>query len=245
MKRKLVVFAAAFALAMAGGLGLKAGPGGAAPGLGWIGIAAAHADTGTTSLSSSGAGQAAAATDQAKGLPKVPDMTIGNPDAKVHVIEYASFTCPHCEEFHATVWKKIKKNYIDTGKIRFTIREVYFDKYGLWAGMLARCGGDMRYFGMVDLLFNHQREWAASSDPNTVVSRLRDLGRSAGLSDAEMNQCLNDGKMAQAMVAKFQRTTAVDHIQGTPSFVIDGKTYTNMGYAKFSEILNAELAKKK
>ncbi|MDE3121748.1 MAG: thioredoxin domain-containing protein, partial [Paracoccaceae bacterium] len=66
-----------------------------------------------------------AAASATQDLPAIPDMSIGNPDAKVHVIEYLSFTCPHCEEFHATVWPKIKKNYIDNGKIRFTIREVY------------------------------------------------------------------------------------------------------------------------
>ena len=71
----------------------------------------------------------------------VLEMSMGNPDADVTVIEYASFTCPHCRSFHEGAFKDLKKDYIDTGKINFIYREVYFDRFGLWAGMLARCGG--------------------------------------------------------------------------------------------------------
>ena len=176
-------------------------------------------------------------------LPDVPDMSIGNPDAKVQVTEYLSFTCPHCEEFHATVWKDIKKNYVDTNKIKFTVREVYFDKYGLWAGMMAHCGGPLRYFGIVDILYDTQQKWAASQDPNVVVAALRQIGKTAGMTDAQLDQCINDGAMAQALVEKYQKTTDADKIEGTPSFVVDGTTYKNMGYDEFSKLLDAELAK--
>ncbi|MCC6863434.1 MAG: thioredoxin domain-containing protein, partial [Rhodobacteraceae bacterium] len=80
---------------------------------------------------------------------EVQDFSIGDPAAKVKIIEYASFTCPHCADAHKTIWKDLKKNYIDTGKVYFTYREVYFDRYGLWAAIMARCGGEMRYFGIV------------------------------------------------------------------------------------------------
>ena len=115
-----------------------------------------------------GAAQAQEATAPAAPdatLPTVPDYALGNPDAAVTVIEYASFTCPHCREFHDAVWPQLKKNYVDTGKIKFVMREVYFDRYGLWAGMVARCGGELRYYGIVDILFNTQKDWAASNDP--------------------------------------------------------------------------------
>lgn len=213
---------------------------------GWVAAApqAARADTGQTMINNSNSsGAATPAPDP--GLPKVPDMSIGNPDAKVTVIEYGSFTCPHCREWHSTEWPKIKKNYIDTGKVRFTFREVYFDKYGLWAGMMAHCGGPMRYFGIVDILYDTQDQWAASSNPNQVVANIRKIGKTAGMTDQQLNQCMNDGKMAQALVAKYQETTAKDHIEGTPSFVIDGTTYKNMSYDHMASILDAELAKKK
>ena len=207
-----------------------------------LGVTAAQAqDTGQTKLSSGG--DSAAAPVDTKGLPSVPEMSIGNPDAKVMVIEYGSFTCPHCEEWHATEWKPFKKDFIDTGKVKFIFREVCFDKYGLWAGMMAHCGGEMRYFGIVDMLYDTQQQWAGTNDPNQVVANLRKIGKTAGLSDKDLDQCMNDGKMAQALVAKFQKDTAADKIEGTPSFVIDSKTYTNMAYDKLKGLVDAELAK--
>ena len=97
-------------------------------------------------------------------LPAVQEMTIGNPDAAVTVVEYASFTCPHCRTFHERVWPSLKENYVDTGKINFVYREVYFDRYGLWAGMLARCDGGEKYFGIADMLYKRQREWVDQQD---------------------------------------------------------------------------------
>ncbi len=70
----------------------------------------------------------------------IKEMSIGNPDAAVTVIEYASFTCPHCASFHASSFKQLKADYIDTGKINFIYRDVYFDRLGLWAAIVARCG---------------------------------------------------------------------------------------------------------
>jgi protein-disulfide isomerase len=91
--------------------------------------------------------------------PVVKDFSIGAPDAAVKMVEYASFTCPHCAHFHETVFKDLKRDYIDTGKVHFTLREVYFDRYGLWSAMMARCGGDLKYFGIADILFSTQAEW--------------------------------------------------------------------------------------
>ncbi len=89
-------------------------------------------------------------------LPAVPELVLGNPDAKVIVTEYASYTCPHCATFHAAVFKHLKADYIDTGKVKFVYREVYFDRYGLWASIIARCGGEMKYFGISEMLFDQQ-----------------------------------------------------------------------------------------
>ncbi|WP_415234501.1 DsbA family protein [Pseudorhodobacter sp.] len=176
-------------------------------------------------------------------LPEVADLVIGNPDAKVVLTEYASYTCPHCATFHAQVFKDLKRDYIDTGKIKFVYREVYFDRYGLWAGMLARCGGEMRYFGIQDILFTNLKEWAASDDPAAVVENLRRIGRTAGLEDAAIDACMNDGAMAQAMVNKYQADTEADGIDSTPSFILNGTKHSNMNYADLKALLDAELAK--
>ena len=174
-------------------------------------------------------------------LSLVIEMTLGNADAPVEVIEYASFTCPHCANFHADVFGKLKADYIDTGKIHFVHREVYFDRYGLWAGMVARCGGENRYFGIADLIYETQHDWIAHDDPGATADNLRRIGRTAGLSNEELDVCLADNDLAQALVASYQRNAQRDGVRSTPSFVIDGRLYSNMGYAEFSDILNEKL----
>lgn len=183
----------------------------------------------------------AAAEPAAEDAPLYREMSLGNPDAAVTVIEYASFTCPHCASFHSTVMPELRENYIDTGLVHFINREVYFDAYGLWAGMLARCGGGERYFGIVDMLYETQREWAGSSDGAQVAENLRRMGRVAGFTTEEVNACLENRAMAEALVAEYQTNATADGIRGTPSFVINGTLYSNMSYAEFSEILDGLL----
>lgn len=172
---------------------------------------------------------------------RVEEMSLGNPDAKVTVIEYASFTCPHCRAFHAGPFKQLKENYIDTGKIHFIYREVYFDRFGLWAAMLARCAGADRYFAVADMIYETQQEWVAGGEPAKIADNLRRLGRTAGMEDDKINACLQDAEMAQAMVAVYQKNAEADGINSTPSFVIDGEKYTNMSYADFSALLDDKL----
>lgn len=199
---------------------------------------AAMAAAGTTAM----AGLPALA-QEAAAAPEITDFGLGPVDAKVTVIEYASFTCPHCASFHANVWPQLKADYIDTGKIRFVLREVYFDRFGLWAGMVARCGGEMRYFGITDIIFDTQQEWAAVDDPSAAVANLKKIGRTAGMDDASMDACLKDGTMAEALVAHYQKNAEADRVQGTPSFVINGTMHSNMSYDDMKKILDAELAK--
>lgn len=189
-----------------------------------------------------GAAEAQATTGEAQEV-TVTDMTLGNPDAKVKVMEYASFTCPHCANFHATVFKDLKKDYIDTGKIQFVYREVFFDRYGLWAAMVARCGGEMKYFGVSDILYSTQREWAASDDANVVVGNLKKIGRTAGMDDAQLDSCLKDGATAQALINHYEANMKEFDIKGTPTLVINGTVHSNMTYADLKVILDAELAK--
>jgi protein-disulfide isomerase len=168
-------------------------------------------------------------------------MSLGNPDAEVTVVEYASFTCPHCRTFHEGAFKHLKENYIDTGRIHFIYREVYFDRFGLWAGMLARCAGPERYFGMVDMIYAGQQDWIGNGDPATIADNLRRMGRTAGLTDEEVNACLQDADMARAMVAVYQQNAEADAVESTPSFIIDGENIRNMSYDEFSRILDDKL----
>ena len=108
--------------------------------------------------------------------------------------------------------------------------------------MVARCGGPLRYFGIVDMIYDHQSEWTAGGDPASIVANLRKFGKIAGLSDSELDACLADTTKAQAMVALYQKNALEDDINSTPSFVINGEKYSNMGYAEFAKILDEKLA---
>ncbi len=171
------------------------------------------------------------------------DFSLGSPDAPVKIVEYASFTCPHCAHFHETVFKTLKTDYIDTGKVQFTLREVYFDRYGLWAAMVARCGGDMRYFGIHDMLFSQQQDWAASQDPTEVVGKLKTIGLTAGLDQAALDTCLNDQAQAEALIKQFETNMAADGVKGTPTIFVNGTNVGNPGYDDLKAAIEAELAK--
>jgi len=176
-------------------------------------------------------------------LPEVIEMVQGNPDAPVEVIEYASFTCPHCATFHANQYQLLKTNYIDTNRIRFVSREVYFDRPGLWASMIARCNDDQDFFfAFSELLYSEQRTWLGSGDPATIIEDLRRLAKTAGLDDAALDACLSDGAKAEALYTWYQENADRDGIRSTPTFMINGQQYSNMAYDEFADILDAELS---
>jgi protein-disulfide isomerase len=174
--------------------------------------------------------------------PEVVDFSLGDPNAPVKIVEYASYTCPHCANFHETVFKPLKAEYIDTGKVHFTLREVYFDRYGLWAAMVARCGGDLRYFGISDILFSTQAEWAGSDDGTVVSENLRKIGLAAGLTQEQLDQCLNDAPMAEAMYARFMENMQADQVEGTPTLFVNGAKHGNMTFEDLKAIIETALA---
>ena len=171
----------------------------------------------------------------------VDPMILGDEAAPVTVVEYASLTCPHCARFHTDVFGKLKANYIETGKVRFEVRDVYFDRYGLWAAMVARCGGAERYFGITDILFRKQAEWSRLSDPSEAIAAMYAIGRQAGLDNATMEACVQDQAWAEALVTEFQKNMEEDQVQGTPTFFINGEKAENMGYEDFAARLDEEL----
>lgn len=174
--------------------------------------------------------------------PVVEVMSIGDENAPITMVEYASFTCPHCANFHSDVLADIRENYVETGKVRVIFRSVYFDRLGLWADMLARCGGPDRYYGISGMIYDKQREWTAGEGAVDVVNNLYAIGKLAGLNQADMEACMQDNDMAQALVADSTANTDADGINATPTFVINGKVVSNMAYAGFVEEFDAILA---
>jgi protein-disulfide isomerase len=170
----------------------------------------------------------------------VVEMVLGSNDAPITVVEYASFTCPHCANFHATVMPSLKAEYIETGKVKFIYRDVYFDRFGLWASMVARCE-PTRFFGVSDMLYSQQKDWIAGGDPALIADNLRKIGKVAGLTEEQLNTCLTDGAKAEALVAWWEANSTADEINSTPSLIIDGEKHSNMSFADLKAILDKKL----
>lgn len=190
------------------------------------------------SVGPSGAAYFAAALGDLQGY-AVGDMTLGDPNAPVTVIEYASLTCSHCATFHNETWPAIKAKYVDTGKVRFVYRDVFFDQYGLWASMVARCGGKGPFFGYLSALFAKQAVWSQSID---VVGEIQRIGRLGGLSNERMKACLGDKTLMNRLVADYQANDAADGVTATPTFIINGdKTTGSMSVDAFSAMIDGHL----
>jgi protein-disulfide isomerase len=173
----------------------------------------------------------------------IAEMLQGDEDAPIEMIEYASFTCPHCATFHADVYPKLKMNYIDKGLVKFIYREVYFDKYGMWASMIARCAGPDKFFGMTDQIYRKQSVWARAESDVAIVTALRKIGLLAGLDETQLGQCLQDGVKLRALVEWYSENAKRDEIKSTPTLVINGEKHSNKSYEKLTEILDEILEK--
>lgn len=171
----------------------------------------------------------------------IVEMVLGAEDAPVEVIEYASYTCPHCADFHKGPYEQLKKDFIDTGKVRFIYREVYFNSFDIWASIVARCGGSGKFFGINDLIYEGQSEWTQAGDPGEVADALRKIGLLAGIDNERLEACLLDKIHAQTLVARYQENAARDGINATPSFVVNGRKVSNQPYDDLRKMIEDEL----
>ncbi len=173
---------------------------------------------------------ALAACSKGGGGGAVPsDMTVGVDTAKVTVVEYASVACPVCAEFNQEVFPAFKKKYVDTGKVKYVMREALTGNPNLAASgfLLARCAGKDKYFAVTDAMFRAQSEVYEPGTENIRPDAARDvlsrIGREAGLSENQVTQCLSDEKAITALNDRVEKNSRDSHLDGTPMFVINGK----------------------
>jgi protein-disulfide isomerase len=165
----------------------------------------------------------------------LPEMSLGKPDAKVTIVEYASMTCPHCAHFHATTLPDLKAKYIDTGKVRLVFREFPWDPRAEAGFMLARCSGD-NYFAMVDVLFKQQMQWAGVENSKDALLQISKL---AGFTQEKFEACLTDQKLLDDVRAVQKRGADEFGVNSTPTFFINGGRYPGaMSIEEFSAILD-------
>lgn len=209
--------------------------------LGVIGAAAVMGGAWSLTRRNDGLPPLAAFAEGAAGdTSSVVEMVMGSPDAKVVLKEYASFTCPHCANFHNGPLKKVKAEYVETGKVKFVYRDVYFDRPGLWAGLVARCD-PAKFFGISDLLYADQKAWIGSGDPAGIVQNLRKIGRIAGLTEDQLDTCLSDADTAQTLYTWYQDNAKADEIDSTPTLFINDVKHSNMSYDDLKALLDKAL----
>lgn len=151
----------------------------------------------------------------------LPENMLGNTNAKVTIVEYASMTCPHCAAFHATVYPELKKKYVETGKVRFVFREFPLDARAGAASMLARCAGPDKYFQMIDVLFKRQEQWAFVK--GSPIEELKSIARQIGMSEDTFKTCIEDKKTLEALETIRNRASEQYGVSSTPTFFINGK----------------------
>lgn len=155
--------------------------------------------------------------------PSIGEKSLGPADAKVTIVEYASATCPHCASFHTTVFPELKKEFIDTGKIRFISREFPLDDLALAAFMVARCVPDDKYFAVLDLIYEQQKTWASQN----ARTELLKIAKLAGLSEPEFDECLKNEELAKGILEIRQAGSEKYGVDATPTFYINGKKMDN------------------
>lgn len=174
---------------------------------------------------------AQSAADVAKPV-SLPDMALGPNDAAVTITEYASMTCPHCAVFNEQVFPKIKKEYIDTGKVRYIFREFPLDIKAAAGSMLSRCianGDAPKYFAVTDMLFRQQNDWVLKNTTETLTR----IGKQAGLTQQQVEACLKDQALLDKIAADQKYASDVLKVDSTPTFFINGEKIK--GEASFEE----------
>lgn len=165
------------------------------------------------------------------------DYYLGNPDAKVVIIEYASLTCPHCANFSTTIFPSLKKDFIDTGKILYVYRDFPLDRYAYQAALIAQCAPRERYFAIIDQLYGNQKAWVIAADPNVA---LEDFAKTVGLNAEQLQACYSNQSLIDRIVRLYREAVNTYKIQGTPSIIINGELQKNIGsYEDLQKYLNS------
>ena len=189
---------------------------------------------------------AAAETIDTSGVGALAEMTLGDPEAAVTVIEYASVTCPHCATFHETVYPTIKENYIDTGKIHYIFREFPTApaELSVVGSMLARCaadkGGPDAYFLVLGSLFKTQRTWIFGDNPRGELVK---IANQAGMDEAAFDACVRREELLDLINDNVTDGRDKYNVNSTPSFVVNGALRHFSSAEDFSQAIDEALEK--
>ena len=168
---------------------------------------------------------------------------MGNPEAEIELMEFVSYTCPHCGQFFKEADGAIKLALVQPGRASVEIRHFIRDPVDLTATVLANCGDKAKFFGNHELFFSRQEQWLAKAQGTSRAQQQRwysgslpqrmqaiagDLDfyrmmEGRGYTRAQLDRCLTDEKQVDALVSRSEADSAAYKVSGTPSFVVNGR----------------------
>lgn len=163
-----------------------------------------------------------ALSEVADSIEALSEKVLGNENAPITLIEYASLTCHHCATFHNEVLPKIKSDYIDTGKLKFIYRDFPLDHYALMASMVARCAGNKKFFTFLKVLFKEQPKWTAAKDPFIALGHIARIG---GIGKEEFKSCVGNKAIEDGILKSRIEADREFKIESTPTLIINGEKY--------------------
>ena len=150
------------------------------------------------------------------------EKKIGTEEANIEIIEFASLTCGHCAKFHNEVFPKIKKEFIDTGKVSFIYQDFPLDKFALKASVIARCSGEKKFFSFLKVLYSKQKDWTRTEDPFRSLLKIAKLG---GLKNDEIKVCVGNKSIEDGILKQRLNASKKFDIKATPTLYINGEKY--------------------
>lgn len=206
--------------------------------LGGVALQSFPTSTGPSISSQQTGGLPDVTPDVLRRLNPLDEMVVGSADAPVEIVKYTSLTCSHCANFHVQKFKQLKEKYIDTGLVRFVVRDFGSDPLAIAGAMLARCRQDL-YFEVTDVLYQRQSEWTSGE---SALGSLRSYATQWGFGEQDFETCLRDQALYDGLAAL--RNNAVDiQVKGTPTFFVNGvRLVGNQPFAAFEAAIQAQLA---
>lgn len=214
-----------------------------------IAFVAACSDSGDTSAPTerTGPGSSDEPIDVHAGLDEIDesgegswgDIVYGDDNAPIEIIEYASLTCPHCADFAAQIFPRIKEKYIDTGKVKFVYRNFIMNQYDLAASTVARCKTDDVTKKLMKVYFERQSSWLRTDDVQGALASL--TRRAAGMSRVEFDRCVANQNMQKHLIKMARDGQREFNITGTPTIIVDGDKVDNYGWDNLQTVIDDAL----
>ena len=170
------------------------------------------------------------------------DFVIGNEDAKITIIEYASLSCSHCADFHVNTLESLKKEYIDSGKVKLVFRDYPFNYPALLGSMVLRCIPENYRYDYMNALFKLQPDWVNKKNKKTI-QELYKIMQSGGMTKEEYDACIYNTELENEILESVMEAQNQFNIKSTPSFIINGKLIEgNKSIKEFRQIIDKILS---